>query len=167
MSTLNSVLECVVNTADVINVTVSNDEAEAILMSYDIEVIGTHDNYDLMLLCGKDRKTEDPFKCETIVVDGYRDKSNRLPPSIVGQFKSKGYNEFDFDNANLMVFTKNEKVAQALARRPFKFEKKEEYKKVEPKDSSFNHKYVAPTNYTHKYTPPSLQEDGQGDLNEK
>lgn len=164
MSTVNSVLECIANVVDVTNVLASNAAAQDLLASCGIEASDTDsDTYELMFLYGDDRAVGDVLSCETIVVDGYRDKKHRLPPVIVGQFKSKGYKEFDFDNSNLMVFTKNKDVAAAISRRPFKFEKKD---KVEPEPERFTHKYVPPTNYTHKYEPPK-REDLKGDINEE
>ena len=157
MSTLNNVLECVVNVVDIKNAVTSSDTAELNLSVYGIDSVtfdsDSEETYDLMYLDGRDRVLSDPFRFETIIVNGYRDKINRLPAVIVGQFKSKGYKEFDFDNANLMVFTKNQDLISALSRRPFRYKKKEEYKKVDHQEGSFNYKYTPPRHYTHKYTP--------------
>jgi hypothetical protein len=117
--TLKSILECIISHSSVKSAIACSDEAIDLLE--DVEEVCLYcetqaDAYDLMLVCGKERFITDPFISTTIVVDGLRNKANRLNFNLISKMKSLGYNTLTFNNDDIAVYTKDDKIASALRR---------------------------------------------------
>jgi len=125
-----SVIECVINVIPNTRGVACSEEALELLGDFK-EIILPEDKLegrcDLMLACGKERVNAHILFCDTIVVDGNRDRTNAIDFSVRCKFKSLGYTTLMFDNDNVAVYTKNDDLVSALSRRPF------EYAKSKPK----------------------------------
>lgn len=116
---LKSILECVVRTGPTKSAMAGSDKAIDMLEAFDDVYLYCEtqcDSYDLMLVCGELRFIVDPFKSDTIIMDGLRTKVNRLDFTLISKMKSLGYQTLTFNNDDIAVYTKNSEIAAALRR---------------------------------------------------
>ena len=70
-------------------------------------VLKIEDSKDLLILDGTDRDVSKVFESQTIILNGVKQKHNRLDFSIESKFKSKGYKTLYFCDNDVAVYTKN------------------------------------------------------------
>lgn len=125
----SDIFDCVVNVLpDGIAIAGSEDSREKLNDHYS-DIVMSKDLTDnsravLYLLCGERRVVKNLFSADTLMIDNARARGNRIDFTIIAKMKPMGYKQFDFDNGNILIFTKDKDLQQALGRRPFEYTKK-------------------------------------------